>query len=99
MEAMQGFDLGLLYYFGSLHRPWLHGMVKAVSHLGDTATTAGIAVAAAGIFVLLRKSRAAIVILLVAVVAQGVELAAKAVVQRPRPEVVWRLRSLPNNPS
>ena len=35
MESIQAHDLGILYWFGSLHRPWLDPVVVYLTHLGD----------------------------------------------------------------
>src|SRR5947209_19864947 len=99
METLLGFDLGLLYFFGSLHRPWLDPLVRTLTHLGDYPVMIGVVLAAAGAFLLLRQPRLAGIVVLVALLALGVEWTAKLIVQRPRPEVAWRLIRLPNEPS
>jgi undecaprenyl-diphosphatase len=100
MEALQAYDLGILYFFGSLHRPRLDPVVLALSHLGDLLVVLGVAVAAAGAFLLLRRPRFAGIIILVAVLAPMLEQAAKLAVQRERPQVNWCLvHPLPDDSS
>ena len=35
MESLQGFDLGILYFLGSLRRPWLDEIAVALATLGN----------------------------------------------------------------
>jgi undecaprenyl-diphosphatase len=99
MEALQAYDLGMLYAFERLRRPWLNPVVVRLTHLGDYAVMIGVVVAVAGMFLLLRRPRLGSILILVALLALGVERGAKLVVQRPRPDVAWRLIPLPNEPS
>jgi undecaprenyl-diphosphatase len=99
MEAVQAYDLGILYFFGSLHRPWLDPIVQALTHLGDYAVVTGVVVAAVGAFLLLRRQRYAAIVVGVALLALAVEWTAKLIVQRDRPNVNWRLIPLPDEPS
>jgi undecaprenyl-diphosphatase len=99
MEAVQAYDLGLLYAFGARRRPWLDPAAKALTHLGDPAVTLDVALAGLGLFLLLRKPRLGMVLVLVALLAQVLEWSVKLVVVRPRPEVVWRQIDLPNDTS
>jgi undecaprenyl-diphosphatase len=96
MEALQAHDLGILYWFGSLHRPWLDAVAKALTHLGDHGVMTAVVLTATGVFLWLRKWRLACILVLVSLLALGVEYGAKLIVQRPRPDVAWRLIPLPN---
>src|ERR1700722_17474097 len=99
MEALEAHDLGTLYFFGSLHRPWLDPIVVCFTHLGDSPALVVVVLAAVGLFLLLRRPRLAGIIVLVSLLSWGVEWAAKHLVYRPRPDVVWRLVSMPSEPS
>jgi undecaprenyl-diphosphatase len=99
MESIQAHDLGMLYWFGSLHRPGLDRVAVNLTHLGDYVVMSAIVLAAAGVFVLLHRPRLAAILLLVTVLACGVEWGAKHLVGRPRPDVAWRLVEMPKDSS
>jgi undecaprenyl-diphosphatase len=99
MEALQAYDLGILYAIGSLHRPWLDGVMMTLSHLGGLPAILGAAVLAVAAFLLLRRPRFAGVIVLVTFLALALEHSAKDIVERERPNVNWRLVDLPTESS
>ncbi|MFO0880926.1 MAG: phosphatase PAP2 family protein [Gemmataceae bacterium] len=96
---MMAYDLGVLYWFGSLHTPWLDAIVHGVTRLGNVVELGWITVALVlGLF-WLKQRRFALGLALVALVAFGVQMGVKALVQRPRPDVAWRQIRLPDEPS
>jgi undecaprenyl-diphosphatase len=99
MEAIEAYDQGMLYYFGSLHRPWLDAAARTVTALGQQPILSLVVLAAAAGFLILRRRRAAGIVVLVAVVSAGLERSAKYLVGRDRPDVAWRLIPLPDQPS
>ncbi len=99
METMQAYDLGTLYFFNSIHHPWLDPVVIRLTLLGEFPLILLVVVAAVGLFLILRRPRLAGILVIVSLTAWGVEWSAKWFVQRPRPDVAWRLISIPSEPS
>jgi undecaprenyl-diphosphatase len=99
METLEAYDSGLLYWFESLHRPWLTPVVKALTHLGDFALLGPLALVMTFGFVLARRPRLAAGFALICLSALGLEYGVKYLVRRPRPDVAWRLIPLPKEPS
>jgi undecaprenyl-diphosphatase len=98
MESAQAYDQGVLYFFGSLNRPWLDPVVRAVALLGCPWTLAGVVVALAGLFAWLRRWRSAVVLVGIACGAAGLQLGVARFVDRTRPDVNWRTVDLPTSP-
>src|SRR4051794_14426609 len=99
METLEAIDLGALYWFGSLHRPWLDPVVKVVTHLGGTAVLLPFSLACVLLLLRLRHRRLALALAVIGLASVAVQLGVKALVQRPRPAVVWRLVELSDQPS
>ncbi len=99
MEALEAHDLGMMYFFGSLHRPWLDPVVIHFTDLGEFPLLAVVVVAAMGWFLRIRRARFAGIIVLVSLFSYGMQWSTKLIVERPRPNVAWRLIELPQNPS
>src|SRR4051794_41102710 len=99
MDLPQAWDLGLLYFFGSLHRPWLDPLVEAVTTLGNPWPMAGVVTTLALLFASLRRYRYAVVIVGIGLAAGGLHLGVKLLVNRARPDVAWRRIDLPDQPS
>src|SRR5262245_38151951 len=98
MEWLAGYDLGILYWFGRLHRPWLDPVVKVVSGVGDPWTLAGIGLVLA--LGLLPKRRGyALGLVIVVLLSYAMDFGVKHLVGRPRPDVAWREGPLPTQPS
>jgi undecaprenyl-diphosphatase len=97
MEALQAIDQGLLYRFETLHRPWLDKMFKFLSDLDRFQPLVVIAVVACLAFLKLRQYRTAGILALAAVAGYCLGEAARQSVQRPRPDVTWRLIERPSN--
>lgn len=99
MESLAGIDQGMLYWFGPLHRPWLDQVALALTRLGNTVELICVSVAVVLGFVLYRCYRFALGFALLGVAAAAINFGIKALVGRPRPDVVWRLIPLPDNDS
>lgn len=99
MDALQGYDLGMLDFFGSLHRPWLDVLVMTWTHLGDFVFLAPLTLLMVLAFAAAGRRQAAMTLAAVAVVSFVVQYGVKGLVDRPRPAVAWRLIPLPNEPS
>jgi undecaprenyl-diphosphatase len=99
MELVQAADEGTLFWFENHHRPWLNEAMKGITELGDRNALIAVVTAAVLGFLLARRPRSAAILLGFALFAWGFSSAAKAIVHRPRPDVAWRLISLPTNKS
>jgi membrane-associated phospholipid phosphatase len=99
MEFPQAYDKGILYFFGSLNRPWLDPLVGALAMLGDLWPLACVVLALACLFAWLRRYRFAAAIVCVACFAAGLQLGVARFVDRPRPDVIWRKVALPRSSS
>ena len=96
---MQGFDQAFLYYFESLQRPWLDPVAHGVTTLGNPYPMAGVIVTLACLFAWLRRYRFALVIACIGLAAGGLQFGVKHLVNRPRPDVIWRTIDLPSQSS
>lgn len=99
MDWLTAHDRGILYWFGSLHHPWLDKYARDLSTLGNTAVLATVSVALTLGFLLLRKPRYAVGFAALSVLSVGVNYGVKVLVNRPRPDVAWRLIDVPSNAS
>jgi undecaprenyl-diphosphatase len=99
VESIGAFDLGFLYFFGSLHRPALDDFMKTVTHLGDVWPLSIGSFLLAGGLLAARRFRIATALAVSTLLALGIQNAGKALVARPRPDVAWRLIKLPNQSS
>jgi undecaprenyl-diphosphatase len=98
VSFVEGYDLGVLYWVGSWHRPWLDPVVVQLTLLGSLAFLTTVVLAVGALFVLRRRPVRAAALAGAGVLAWAVESAVKALVGRPRPAVAWRLVELPNEP-
>ncbi len=99
MVSPEAFDLGALFWFGSHHRPWLTGLMKAASALGNPPTASVLLALAAVTLTLLGRARAAAFLLLAVLAGLLVCETVKFWVHRPRPDVAWRAIPLPRSAS
>jgi undecaprenyl-diphosphatase len=96
MDSLEAFDLGFLYWFGHLHRPWLDRAAEVVTPLGDPWVLFGVGVLSVVGFLAARRPRGAAVMAVTGILAWLLEWMTKLFVCRQRPDVVWRLIRLPN---
>jgi undecaprenyl-diphosphatase len=99
MELVQAADEGTLYWFENHHWPWLNAAMKGITHLGDRDALIVVVTAAVFGILLARRPRSAALLLGFALFAWGFSNSAKVVINRPRPDVAWRLIHLPANKS
>ncbi len=90
MEFLQALDLGTLFWFGSVHQPWLDTVMATVTHLGRARVLIVVVLLVALGFVISRQYRAAVLIVLLGIGSTLLSEAVKRYVLRPRPEVAWR---------
>ncbi len=99
MEYVQAADGDTLFWFESHHRPWLNVVMKVFTHLGNKWTVIGVLLVAVLVFWLCQRRRTACIVLATAVLGLAISQAVKYTVQRPRPDVAWRLLDRPSEPS
>jgi undecaprenyl-diphosphatase len=99
MVSPEAFDLGTLFWFGSHHRPWLTGLMKAASALGNPPVASVLVAIATFALALLGRARAAAFLLLAILGGLLVSETVKWSVHRSRPDVVWREIPLPRSGS
>ena len=99
MQSLTALDTSLLDFFGSLQRPWLDPVVRGLTHLGDFWLLGSLALVFT-IGLAVRGYRwSALGFALLCLFSLGLERTVKHLVQRPRPDVAWRLIDLPREPS
>ena len=82
-----------------LHRPWLDHGLAAFTHLGDWAVLTTVVLAAVGVLLALRLCRPALILATAAAAGFLLGEGGKRLIDRPRPDVPWRLIALPSSPS
>jgi undecaprenyl-diphosphatase len=92
-------DLGTLFWFERLHRPWLDGFMLDVTHLGDTQTVLLASLIAATLLAAARRVATAAIVVGALLLGLAISESVKPVVNRTRPDVAWRLAELPRSPS
>jgi undecaprenyl-diphosphatase len=90
-QWVQANDLGALYSFERLHEPHLNRFMTHVTHLGDREVAGLVTVAAFVLFVAARRWVPGVILLLAVGLALALAEGGKKLVNRPRPEVSWRL--------
>jgi undecaprenyl-diphosphatase len=90
MEFLQALDLGTLFWFGSVHRPWLDAVMATATELGRGRVLIVVVALAALGFVIGRQYRAALLIVLAGLGSYLLSEAVKHYIQRPRPDVSWQ---------
>jgi undecaprenyl-diphosphatase len=100
MEHIQAVDMSALSWFGSQHSTTLDTIMKVCTHLGDKeivlAAAFGLALM---LYFLAGKRRTAVIFLAASLLGIGVGQSAKYLIQRPRPNVDWRLIDRPHSTS
>ncbi len=100
MEQIQAADIDALTWIGSQHSTAGDAMMKACTHLGDKEIVLATAVVLALIlYFLAGKRRTALIFLAASMLGLGVGQSAKYLIQRPRPNVDWRLIERPHSTS
>jgi undecaprenyl-diphosphatase len=99
MEILQGTDEGALYWFENHHAPWLTPLMKAMTLLGEPKMILALTLGTAFVFFLGKKPRTATIVLLTALLAFLLGDTVKRWVDRPRPDVAWKMIRLPKDKS
>jgi undecaprenyl-diphosphatase len=99
MERIEAMDEGALFWFESHHHPWVTVVMKAASHIGEPKPMLLFVVVAGLGFLLARRPRTAGIVVLLALTAYLFCSGVKILVQRPRPDVVWRQIAFPPDTS
>ncbi len=99
MERLQAVDEGTLFWFEGCHRPGLDDAMKFLTHLGDRWTLFAVVLVAALVFWLYGRRRTACIVLATALLGVSISWTVKHVVNRPRPDVAWRLVARPHDAS
>ena len=97
MNIVEWLDRGAESFVVALHRPWLNAILTAATHLGDRSVLAAVMVAAPVALVLHRRRRTAQILVIAALAGFPLSEGVKVLVQRPRPDVPWRLIDLPTS--
>jgi undecaprenyl-diphosphatase len=98
MERLEAYDLGMLYWFTKWRSPWLNESVMALTHLGDFLVVVCVMLIGAGTLILLRRTRLACILILVALLGWSIEWTLKPAVGRPRPHLQNALAEVPAQP-
>jgi undecaprenyl-diphosphatase len=99
MEFLHSLDLGTLFWFGSVHQPWLDVVMENATNLGSTRVLYAVALIAAVGFAIARRFRPALLLAVIGPASYYFSETVKSYVARPRPDVVWRKVDLPSSPS
>jgi undecaprenyl-diphosphatase len=99
LETLQAIDQGLLYRFESLHHTWLNVTLRALTRLGNPGVLWVAALLLVAAFALAGQRRAALCLAAAGFLCLGLIEGAKWFVNRPRPDVAWRLIELPSSAS
>jgi undecaprenyl-diphosphatase len=99
MDYLQAADEGTLFWFENHHTPWLTALMKAMTFVGERDMMLTLILGSAIIYFLLKMPRTAAIVLMTALLAYLLANNVKRLVQRPRPEVAWRLITVPEDKS
>lgn len=96
MDWLAAHDLGVLYWFGSWHRPWLDPIMVGLTKLGNPWVLTGFSAAVVLFLIQRRRYRYAVGFVAVALASGAINFGTKLLVGRPRPDVAWRLIDMPS---
>ena len=99
MEFLQAKDEGALFWFESHHYSWLTPIMKAASWVGEPERMTLITVLAVVAFWVAKWRREAYILMVIGLLTVSLVEGVKRVVNRPRPDVAWKLIERPNEPS
>jgi undecaprenyl-diphosphatase len=99
MELLQAADEGMLFWFENHHAPWLTTIMKGMTFIGEPNMMVTLTLATAIGCFLGKMPRTAGIVLLTALLAFVLGDTVKRLVDRPRPDVAWRLTALPKDKS
>jgi membrane-associated phospholipid phosphatase len=101
MNFLNGWDQGASYAMHTLHHPWLTGVMKVITSLGDLTTLEIVLAVAVFFFIVARRWRTACCLAAAMLCSYAVEHGVKEWVNRPRPALhpEWILVKPPASPS
>jgi undecaprenyl-diphosphatase len=99
MNFLQSFDQGTLLSFDRWQRPWLGPAMNGLTTAGHTLILEVVAVVAALVFMARGRWRSAALLLLAVEAGSVLSIGVKAYVGRPRPDMAWRVGTLPSSAS
>jgi undecaprenyl-diphosphatase len=97
MNLVEWLDQGAASFVVALHRPWLNAILMALTHLGDRSVLAAVMIVAPAVLLIRRRRRTAQILVIAALAGFPLSEGVKVLVQRPRPDVPWRLIDLPTS--
>jgi undecaprenyl-diphosphatase len=97
VNAVEWLDRGAGELVAGLHRPWLDPFLVAITTLGDRLVLAAVVLAAVVLLLVRRLRRVALLLAATALAAALLTEGVKALVQRPRPDMPWRIIALPSS--
>ena len=99
MDLVRWMDQGAEGAVAGLHRPWLDAVLIGVTHLGDQLTLMAVMLLAVALLLARRLRRTALVVALASLAGFPLSDTVKVVIDRPRPDVPWRVIPLPSSAS
>jgi undecaprenyl-diphosphatase len=99
MELLQGADEGALFWFENHHAPWMTAIMKGLTFLGEGDFLRALLLVTAIGYVLWKMPRTAAFVLMTALLASLLSRNVKQLVDKPRPDVAWKLIALPGDKS
>jgi undecaprenyl-diphosphatase len=90
-DWLQAHDMGMLYWFGTLHQPRVNKFMVSATHLGDGGVVALVTVVACLLFAATRRWVAAVALPAAVLIAGALSDNGKEIAGRQRPDVSWRL--------
>lgn len=99
MELLQGADQGALFWFENHHAPWMTAIMKSLTRIGEHDVMRALVLVTILGYLLWKMPRTAAIVLLAALLAAGLSHSVKRLVDKPRPDVAWKLIPLPQDKS
>jgi undecaprenyl-diphosphatase len=97
VNAVEWLDRGTENLLAGLHQPWLDALLTAVTWLGDRIVLAIVVLAAVAVLLARRLRRAAFILMLTALAGFPLSEGVKVLMHRQRPDVPWRVITLPSS--
>jgi len=99
MEILQAADEGALFWFENHHARWLTPIMKGLTFLGERDFLLALVLGTAIGYILWKMPRTAAFVLMTALLASFLSRNVKQLVDKPRPDVAWKLIALPGDKS
>lgn len=99
MELLQATDEGALFWFENHHARWLTAIMKSLARIGEYDVMRALVLATILGYLLWKMPRTAAIVLMAALLAVLLSHSVKRLVDKPRPDVAWKLIPLPEDKS